>query len=109
MVVGESIPPKSNTWSLSRCVSRRTGYDPRACGQSSGCSAGSTVFELDFLSPEVTQVHRSVLDLVSAGGDDLPDPFLPKRRDGMASSQVVEDHTYQTFVVVSPQSVAAIA
>jgi hypothetical protein len=109
MFVGESIPPKSNTWSLSRCVSRRTGYDPRACGQSSGCSAGSTVFELDFLSPEVTQVHRSVLDLVSAGGDDLPDPFLPKRRDGMASSQVVEDHTYQTFVVVSPQSVAAIA
>jgi hypothetical protein len=67
------------------------------------------VSELDFFGPEVTRVHRRVLDLVSAGGDDLPDPFLSKWRDGMASSQVVEDHTYQTFVVVSPQSVAAVA
>jgi hypothetical protein len=50
-----------------------------------------------------------LFDLVSAGRDDLPDPFLPKRRDGMVSSQMIEGHNHQTFVVVGLQGVAAVA
>ena len=65
--------------------------------------------ELELLGPEIIRVHRSVLDLVSAGSDDLPDQFLPKRRNGMVSSHVIEGHSYQTFVVVGPQGVAAVA
>jgi hypothetical protein len=70
---------------------------------------GSIVPELELLGTEITRVYRSVLAFVSAGCDDLPDPFLPKRRDGVASSQVIEGHTHQTFVVVGPQGVAAVA
>src|SRR5215208_5473319 len=111
--VGESISPKSVCLGLFRRVSRRArlpqGNDPRACGQRPGYCAGSIVPELELLGPEITRVHRGVLDFVSAGRDDLPYPLLPKRRDGMVSSQVLDGHSHQMFVVVGPQGVAAVA
>ena len=39
----------------------------------------------------------------------LPDPLLPKGRDRMVSTQVLEGNSNQTFVVVGPQGVAAVA
>ena len=60
---------------------------------------------LDLLGPE----RRGVIELVSAGVDDLPDPLLPKRRDGMVPLQMLEGRGHKTLVVVGPQGVAAIA
>src|SRR5215208_1277174 len=95
------------------CVSRRArlprGYDPKACVQRPGYSAGSLLPERELLGPEIARVHRGVLDFVSAGRDDLPDPLLPEWRNGMVSPQVIKGHSYQTFVVVGPQGVAAVA
>jgi hypothetical protein len=64
---------------------------------------------LELLGTEVARVRCGVLDLVSAGGDYLPDPLFPKGRYRMVSSQVLEGNSNQTFVVVGPQGVAAVA
>jgi hypothetical protein len=70
---------------------------------------GSIVPWTELLRPEIPRVHRGITDFVSAGSDDLPDPLLRKRRDGMVSSQVLEGNSHQTFVVVGPKGVPAVA
>src|SRR5918995_3180507 len=69
----------------------------------------ATLPSLDLFGPEIRRVRRRVFDLVSAGGDDLPNPLLPKRSDGMVPPQMLEGRGHKTFVVVSPQGVATIA